>query len=235
MHLGEAALGVSLTIDGEILDSCPDCRIGCLVINNVTIAGSSPALNQEFLQLQNEVAKIYNIEGLTQLPPIIAVRAMYKKLDFDPARYRPASESLVRRVLQQKGIYYVNSAVDVSNFCSLKYLMPFGLYDLDQIEGAVVYRRSHGGTYENMGDRMVSIEGKPFLTDSRGVFGNPTSDSRRTAVSLATRNLLSVVYAGSGAAQEDLSRILQFTGEMLTRYNGGSVRDVQIAGTGREM
>ena len=65
MQLGEVALGVSLTIDGEILDSCPDCRIGCLVINNVTIAGSSPALSQEFLQLQNEVAKIYNIEGLT--------------------------------------------------------------------------------------------------------------------------------------------------------------------------
>ena len=234
MQLGEAALGVSLTIDGEILDSCPDCRIGCLVINNVTIAGSSPALSQEFLQLQNEVAKIYNIEGLTQLPPIMAVRAMNKKLDFDPSRYRPASESLVRRVLQQKGIYYVNSAVDASNYCSLKYLMPFGLYDLDQIEGAVVYRRAHGGTYENMGGRTVSTDGKPFLTDSRGVFGNPTSDSRRTAVSLTTRNLLSVVYAGSGAAQEDLSRILQFTGEMLTRYNGGSVRDVQIAGAGRE-
>ena len=82
---------------------------------------------------------------------------------------------------------------------------------------------------------MVSTEGKPFLTDNKGVFGNPTSDSRRTAVSLSTRNLLSVVYAGSGAAQEDLSRILQFTGEMLTRYNGGSIRDVQIAGAGREM
>ena len=225
---------LQLSIDAGILSSCPDCRLGCLLIRDVKIVGSSPALSQEFLKLQSEVAKIYNMEELTKLPPIMAVRAMYKKLDFDPSRYRPASESLVRRVLQQKGIYYVNSAVDASNYCSLKYLMPFGLYDLDQIEGAVVYRRAHGGAYENMGGRMVSTEGKPFLTDNKGVFGNPTSDSRRTAVSLSTRNLLSVVYAGSGAAQEDLSRILQFTGEMLTRYNGGSVRDVQIAGAGRE-
>ena len=230
MHLGEAALGVSLTIDGEILDSCPDCRIGCLVINNVTIAGSSPALSQEFLQLQNEVAKIYNIEGLTQLPPIMAVRAMYKKLDFDPSRYRPASEALVRRVLQHKSLYYVNSAVDASNYCSLKFLVPFGLYDWDKIEGAIVYRRAHDGSYVNMGGNQVSTDGKPFLTDQLGVFGNPTSDSRRTAVSLTTRNLLSVVYAGSGTGREELARILEFTGEILTRYNGGVVQDSAIVG-----
>lgn len=110
-------MSVKLTIDDGILASCPDCRIGCVVIRDVNIVGSSPALSQEFLKLQNEVAKIYNIEALTKLPPILAVRTMYKKLDFDPSRYRPASESLVRRVLQHKGVYYVNSAVDASNYC----------------------------------------------------------------------------------------------------------------------
>lgn len=234
MNHGESQRGLKLTIDDGILASCPDCRIGYLAINDVSIVGSSPALSQEFLKLQNEVAKIYNIEGLTQLPPIMAVRTMYKKLDFDPARYRPASESLVRRVLQHKGVYYVNSAVDASNYCSLKYLVPFGLYDLDKIEGEVVYCRAHEGSYVNMGGHQVSTEGKPFLCDSHGVFGNPTSDSRRTAVSLATRNLLSVVYAGSNTGHEELTQILQFAGDMLTRYNGGIVQEVQVVGAGRE-
>ncbi len=221
---------IKLSIDDSILANCPDCRIGCLVIHNASIVGSSPSLSQEFLKLQNEVAKIYNIEGLTHLPPVMAVRTMYKKLDFDPTRYRPASEALVRRVLQHKGVYYVNSAVDASNYCSLKYLMPFGLYDLDKIEGDVVYRRAHDGTYVNIGGHPVSTEGKPFLSDAQGVFGNPTSDSRRTAVSLATRNLLSVIFAGSGITKEELTPILQFTGDMLTRYNGGSVQGLRIVG-----
>ena len=91
-------MSVKLAIDEGILSACPDCRIGYAVIRGVNIVGSSPTLSQEFLKLQNEVAKIYNIEALTKLPPILAVRTMYKKLDFDPARYRPASEALVRRV-----------------------------------------------------------------------------------------------------------------------------------------
>ena len=230
MQNSEKSAEFQLSIDAGILTSCPDCRLGCLLIRDVKIVGSSPALSQEFMKLQSEVAKVYNMEELTKLPSILAVRAMYKKLDFDPSRYRPASEALVRRVLQHKSLYYVNSAVDASNYCSLKFLVPFGLYDWDKIEGAVVYRRAHDGSYVNMGGNQVSTDGKPFLTDQLGVFGNPTSDSRRTAVSLTTRNLLSVVYVGSGTGTEELARILEFTGEILTRYNGGVVQASAIVG-----
>jgi len=223
-------MGLNVTIDGSILATCPDCRLGYLVISDASIAGSSSALSQEFIKLQNEVAKIYNIDTLPKLPQIMAVRSMYRKLDFDPSRYRPASESLVRRVLQHKGVYYVNSAVDASNYCSLKYLLPFGLYDLDKIEGEIKYRRAEHGSYVNIGGHTVSTDGKPFLTDAAGVFGNPTSDSRRTAVSLTSTRLLSVVYAGSEAKAEDLTPVLQFAGEILTRYNGGVVQEMQVLG-----
>jgi DNA/RNA-binding domain of Phe-tRNA-synthetase-like protein len=223
-------MSINITIDEGILASCPDCRIGCIEIHNIGIVGSSPTLSQEFLKLQNEVAKIYNIEGLTHLPPIMAVRSMYKRLDFDPSRYRPASESLVRRVLQHKGLYYVNSAVDASNYCSLKFLMPFGLYDLDKIAGDIVYQRAHGGYYTNMGGQQISTEGKPFLTDHTGVFGNPASDSQRTAVSLATRNVLSIVFAGSGTSTAELMEILQFTADLLTHYNKGEIKELKVVG-----
>jgi len=223
-------MSVKLTIDAEILQACPDCRIGFVEISGVGISGASPALSQEFLKLQEEVAKIYNINALEKLPHIMAVRNMYRKLDFDPSRYRPASEALVRRVLQHKGVYYVNSAVDASNYCSLKFLLPFGLYDLDKIAGDILYRRAEAGTYINMGGNPMSTEGKPFLTDAVGVFGNPTSDSRRTAVSLSTTNILSVVYAGADAGQDDLTKILQYAGEMLRRYNGGTVKEVNVVG-----
>ena len=224
-------MGLSVEIDEGILATCPDCRLGYLVISGANIAGSSPALSQEFIKLQDEVAKLYNIEGLSKLPQIMAVRNMYKKLDFDPSRYRPASEALVRRVLQHKGVYYVNSAVDASNYCSLKYLLPFGLYDLDKIQGSVKYSRALHGTYINIGGHTVSTDGKPFLRDEEGVFGNPTSDSRRTAVSLTSTTLLSVVYAGSESKSEDLFPVLKYAGEILTRYNGGTVEEVQVVGT----
>ncbi len=223
-------VGLNVEIEDGILANCPDCRLGCLVIHDASIAGSSPALSQEFIKLQDEVAKLYHIDTLSKLPQIMAVRNMYKKLDFDPSRYRPASEALVRRVLQHKGVYYVNSAVDASNFCSLKFLLPFGLYDLDKIQGNIKYSRATHGTYINIGGQTVSTDGKPFLRDEAGVFGNPTSDSRRTAVSLTSTRLLSVIFAGSESKSEDLFPILKFAGEILTRYNGGIVEEMQVVG-----
>jgi DNA/RNA-binding domain of Phe-tRNA-synthetase-like protein len=223
-------MSLKLTIDAGIMESCPDCHLGYLVIRGVSITGSSAALSQEFFKLQDEVAKVYKINSLAKLPRIMAIRNMYKKLEFDPSRYRPASEALVRRVLQHKGVYYVNSAVDASNYCSLKYLIPFGLYDLDNIEGDIQYRRAEHGSYENIGGNHVSTERKPFLTDAAGVFGNPTSDARRTAVSLSTTNMLSVAYAGGDTDRSELEEILQFAGEILTRYNGGSVEEMNMVG-----
>lgn len=214
---------MQISIHESIRQVIPNCRLGYLTISDVIVRGTPPALSQEFAQLQQEVAKVYNLEDLPKLPRVLAVRNMYKKLDFDPSRYRPASEALVRRVLQKKDLYYVNSAVDVNNYCSIKYLLPFGLYDLDQIAGDVIYRREQEGSYINIAGKMVSTGNKPFLTDDRGVFGNPTSDSRRTAVTLKTRNILAVIYADESVNTGELSGILDFAGNMFVCYNRGKV------------
>lgn len=219
---------MQISIDDSIKKAIPNCRLGYITVSDVTVRGTPPALAQEFGQLQAEVAKIYKLDLLAATPRIVAVRTMYKKLDFDPSRYRPASEALVRRVLQNKSLYYVNSAVDVNNFCSIKYLMPFGLYDLDKITGNVVYRMASEGTYVNIASKEVSANGKPFLTDQAGFFGNPTSDARRTAVNLSTTNLLSVIYADEEVTDQELQALLDDTANMMVMYNGGSIREKEI-------
>lgn len=219
---------MKLTVHESIKDALPNCHLGYIVVGDAAVRGTPPALTRELNALQEQVARAYNLQVLPSNPRIISVRSMYKKLDFDPSRYRPASEALVRRVLQGKGLYYVNSAVDVNNFCSMKYLLPFGLYDLDKIEGRAEYRIAEHGEYINIAGKSVSTEGKPFLIDNQGVFGNPTSDSRRTAVTLSTSNLLSVVYADELVDKQGLQEILDYTAQMLVHYNGGKVLEKNI-------
>lgn len=219
---------MKIIIDESIKRAIPNCRLGYIVVSGVSVRGTPPALAQEFGQLQAEAAKMYHIDYLQTVPRIIAVRSMYKKLDFDPSRYRPASEALVRRVLKNKGLYFVNSAVDVNNYCSIKYLMPIGLYDSDKIKGSVVYRMAAEGSYINIAGKEVSTNGKPFLVDGDGVFGNPTSDARRTAVTLSTTSILSMVYADEEITNNLLSEALDFMAEMLVRYNGGVLKIKQI-------
>jgi DNA/RNA-binding domain of Phe-tRNA-synthetase-like protein len=194
-----------------------------IVFEDVTVRGTPLALFQEFFRLQAEVAKIYKIDILSSIPRMAAVRSMYKKLDFDPSRYRPSSEALVRRILQKKEIYYANSAVDVNNYCSIKFLLPFGVYDFAQIQGVVVYGFAKSGSYINIAGRTVSTDDKPFLSDECGVFGNPTADAGHTAVKLTTNKLLLVIYADEEVTNEELQHMLDFTAEMMVLYNGGTI------------
>lgn len=219
---------MDIIIDESIRQMMPGCRLGFSLIENAAIKGTPAALTQEFLQLQDELGGAYDLDILPKLPRIIAVRKMYKKLHFDPSRYRPASEALIRRVLQHKNLYYLNSAVDVNNYCSLKFLLPCGLYDADGLEGQVAYKLAETGTYMNIAGNEVSTEGKPFLTDRKGVFGNPTADARRTAVTLSTRRLLSVVYPDEEVSDDELTEMVAFIADMLARYNGGRIIQQQV-------
>lgn len=214
-----------ITIHENIRKIMPNCRLGYAFIDEASVKGSSPKLSQEFYQLQHEVAAAYKIEWLPNIPRIAAVRSMLKKMSFDPTRYRPASEALVRRVLNSKGLYYINSAVDVNNYCSLKFLFPFGLYDADQIDGDVAYALAQAGSYVNIGGKVHDTDHRPFLHDRQGVFGNPTSDAGRTAVTLQTKHLLSVIYVDEEVSEQEIEEMIDFTVEMLVRYNGGVVRN----------
>ena len=80
-------------------------------------------------------------------PPeeIAAVRTMYKRVGIDPTKRRPSSEALLRRVRKGQPLPRINSMVDVCNWCSLEFQLPYGLYDASRIQGDVMLRIGRGG------------------------------------------------------------------------------------------
>jgi DNA/RNA-binding domain of Phe-tRNA-synthetase-like protein len=150
-------------------------------------------------------------------------RTLYKALGLDPTKTRPSNEALARRVLKGEALYRVNTLVDALNLCSLRFQLPFGLYDLDHVAPPVVLRRGTAGeAYEGIRKGEVHVEGRPVLVDARGPFGNPTSDSARTMITTATRRALVTVYAPGGYASGRLDKVLDGTEATLTRACGGT-------------
>src|SRR6185436_6715464 len=156
-------------------------------------------------------------------------RALYKALGLDPTKTRPSSEALLRRVLKGEALYRINTLVDAMNLCSLRAQLPFGLYDLDRVEPPVVLRKGQAGeSYEGIRKAEVNVDGRPVLADARGAFGNPTSDSARTMVTLDTRAALVTVYAPASFVEARLADVLKDTETTLTRYCGGTARDRRV-------
>jgi DNA/RNA-binding domain of Phe-tRNA-synthetase-like protein len=74
-----------------------------------------------------------------------AVRTMYKRVGIDPTKTRPSSEALLRRVRKGDPLPRINSMVDICNWCSFEFQLPYGLYDAAKIQGDVTLRIGREG------------------------------------------------------------------------------------------
>lgn len=160
---------------------------------------------------------------ITPPPESASVRTMYKKVGIDPTRTRPSNEALLRRVRKGDTIPRINSAVDIVNWCSLEFQLPYGLYDASKIDGGVTMRLGHDGEkYAGIRKDDVNVAGRITVADAVGAFGNPTSDSARTMVTPGATELLVVVYTPREIPRTQLDRVLRVTGERFASIAGGA-------------
>jgi DNA/RNA-binding domain of Phe-tRNA-synthetase-like protein len=151
-----------------------------------------------------------------------AVRTMYKRVGLDPTKTRPSNEALLRRVRKEQPLPRVNSLVDVINWCSVEFQLPYGLYDRGQIRGAITMRLGRDGEeYPGIRKDTVHVAGRIALLDHCGPFGNPTSDSARTMVTTATTDALVVVFAPAAVDAGRLGRVLDTTATRIADIAGG--------------
>ncbi|HEX5109535.1 MAG TPA: phenylalanine--tRNA ligase beta subunit-related protein [Vicinamibacterales bacterium] len=156
-------------------------------------------------------------------PPqeVAAVRTMYKRVGLDPTKTRPSSEALLRRVRRGDPLPRINSMVDVCNWCSLEFQLPYGLYDADHVEGDVEMRLGREGeSYAGIRKDDVHVANRITLADRQGPFGNPTSDSARTMVTTSTVNAILVVFAPREYAVGRLVEVLDVTAARMAQFTG---------------
>lgn len=156
-------------------------------------------------------------------PPVetTAVRTMYKRVGIDPTKTRPSSEALLRRVRKGDSLPRINSMVDVCNWCSFEFQLPYGLYDAARIQGDVTLRIGREGeSYPGIRKDDVHVAGRIALVDAVGPFGNPTSDSARTMVTTGTTQGLLVVFAPRDVDVARLTHVMNVTSERMQQYTG---------------
>lgn len=160
------------------------------------------------------------MRGATESADITAaVRTMYRRVGIDPTKTRPSSEALLRRVRKGDALPRINSLVDIINWCSLESQLPFGLYDVDRVEGAATLRLGRDGEeYAGIRKDVVHVAGRLVLADQAGPFGNPTSDSARTMVTTATTRALVVIFAPAAVAAALSERVLALTRQRINQY-----------------
>jgi DNA/RNA-binding domain of Phe-tRNA-synthetase-like protein len=208
-----------ISIQPALKGLVPNLALGCISAR-VSVQKLNEALWREIDKHLGHLSSTIKPEQINTIPQIAAMRSAYKALGKDPSRYRGSAEALLRRVLQGKGLYQINSVVDINNLVSLESLHPAGTYDLEKITSPIELRIGAAGeSYKGIGKDLINIESLPVFADATGPFGSPTSDSERAMVRLETRKILMVIFSFSGA--EGLERWIERASELLGQYSGG--------------
>lgn len=213
-----------ISIDSSFRSLCPNFY-GAAICAEVENTPSSPALWEEIAQYEQQLRNQFTTETIKERSGIAATRLAYKAFGKDPSRYRPACEQLARRVLQGKGLYKVNTIVDIVNLVSLASGYSTAALDADQISGTQITLGVGGANepYEAIGRGTLNIEHLPAYRDELGAFATPTSDSTRTMTSLDTTHLL-VIINGYDGDHEAVKRASQLTIDLLEKYAHATLR-----------
>lgn len=202
----------------------PATRVGCLQYR-VKVEKKNEELwkylkKDIFRKIKDEIFDY----GVNEIPNIKESRAAYKAFGKDPSRYRVSSEALIRRIGQGKGLYEVNTVVDVNNLISIESGFSAGSYDVEKLGDRLVFRiGKKGETYQGIGKDEVNIEALPVLSDEEGAIGSSTSDSRRAMITEDAREVLTLIYSFSD--NQDLEKAMESGKKYLEAY--AKAEDIQ--------
>lgn len=217
---------MKVIVSNEIESVCPSF-IGAAVEAQVVNSDYCQPLWDEIHALEDKFRKELTTESLKQLPGIAATRRVYKACGKDPSRYRPASEQLIRRMLQGKELYQIDTLVDLVNLASIAFGYSIGGFDADKFAGDTLTLGigREGEPYEGIGRGIINIAGLPVYRDAEGGVGTPTSDNERTKMTLGTTHLAVLINGYDGNEDRVLDNA-HFIQDLLRKYcqsDGGTV------------
>jgi DNA/RNA-binding domain of Phe-tRNA-synthetase-like protein len=209
---------MKVIVSQEIKSVCPEF-VGACVEAEVVNTPYSEELWKEIEALGNKFREELTTESLKEMTSIAATRRVYKACGKDPSRYRPASEALIRRVLQGKELYQRDTLVDLINLASIAFGYSIGGFDADKFVGDTLTLGigREGEPYEGIGRGMINIHGLPVYRDAQGGVGTPTSDNERTKMMLATTHLL-VLINGYDGDERRVCQNAEYIQELLRKY-----------------
>lgn len=209
---------MEIIVSNEIETVCPNF-VGACVEARVKNSQYSQPLWDEINTLETKFKAELTTETLKDISGIAATRRVYRACGKDPSRYRPASEALIRRVLQGKALYQIDTLVDLINLASMAFGYSIGGFDADKFVGNTLTLGigKEGEPYEGIGRGMINIHGLPVYRDEIGGVGTPTSDHERTKITIDTTHLL-VLINGYDGNEASVRQNAEFIQQLLQKY-----------------
>ena len=123
-----------IIIKDEIFDLFPDFHRGIVHVKDMTNQKSNKRIRK---LLKKEIDRQVGINELKD-SRILAWDEAHRKMGSDPDMYLPSIKYLIQSMKPNRSLPFINSAVALFNYISVKYILPCGGDDITRTEGNLV-------------------------------------------------------------------------------------------------
>jgi DNA/RNA-binding domain of Phe-tRNA-synthetase-like protein len=122
-------------VSNEVLAVFPDYVRGVVSARNINNKGENPGLIEMLRQEEQKSTQDTSLLETKSHPMIAPWRQAYTKFGTNPNKFYSSIESLCRRARRGDRLPYINTAVAIFNYFSLKNIVPSGADDLTSVKG----------------------------------------------------------------------------------------------------
>jgi len=215
-------------ISDQVIQKFPDMKVGYAIIEGVSIKKQNGELDQLKKSVSSSIQSSLSLQDLDSIPSIKMYRSMFKTFGVDWQKRHPSADALLRRIIQGKGLYNINTLVDAYNVAVLDSKIALGAFDRKHLEFPTTLRfAAEGEKIRLLGDDEDTLihEGELIYADSKK---NMTLDLNYrdcddTKITEKTKDVVLYADGGPEMSVEELKKGLEKGIELIIRFNGGIV------------
>ncbi|HCR71939.1 MAG TPA: hypothetical protein DIW23_10885 [Anaerolineae bacterium] len=220
---------MKLIIADTIFDEFPDAFLGVVILHDIDNSQNKPEITEMLRQAEAELSGKLGNTPVIEHPHIATWREAYRKFGAKPKDYPSSVENLTRRVLNGTQLGYINSLVSLYNTISLRYILPVGGEDLDQIVGDVYLTKS--GDNESpvilLGEKEARAPrvGEIIYKDEVGAICRRWNwkEADRTKLTHETKNAFLVIESLPPVPRNLVENAIHELADLVKQYCGGNV------------
>jgi DNA/RNA-binding domain of Phe-tRNA-synthetase-like protein len=209
----------------QLAKKIPSVKVAVANVLVAKVENTKDELEELKKSVTEEVRSKYCLETVKDVRLFRCYRDFYWRLGIDPTKVRPASEALIRRILQGGSIPTINTVVDAINIASIRTQIVIDAIDVNKIAGKLEIRfSSKGEKFLGIGMKHeVELRGDEIvISDNNGAIAlYPHRDSERTRVTDQTIEVLTVSCGVPGIEDKELLAAGREVSSLIIRFCGG--------------
>ena len=212
-------------VEKAVLDS--GVKIIFAVMENIDNTGDNTEWNEYREKRLTELYTQYEGIDVHADPILEGFNILHDNVGVKRRKNIPASENLIKLLLKNHGMFYINKAVDIYNLVSLETKLALGAHNIDNVSGDVTLRFTDGTErYVPLGQEQpvpVAPHEYCYCDDDNEVLCRlEIRQVNKTRVDESTRNIFYIVQGNEATPDSLLNGAVERIIALTAKYCGGS-------------